>query len=139
MSGRFDQFAMIALLEEVAMRGQSQSSGTTRLWANMEWALEGFPGVNDIVEYESRLNYVLPNYDMPTVCTYDVNKFSASVIMDILRVPIGHHGGCGAPERVLCAAKRVLGGAELPRLSCPLKRSALGQKRKFAPARIRSA
>jgi hypothetical protein len=30
----------------------------TRLWANMEWALLDFPGVHDIVEYESRLNYI---------------------------------------------------------------------------------
>jgi hypothetical protein len=98
-SGRFDQFATIALLEEVAMRGQSQGSGTTRLWANMEWALEGFPGVNDVVEYESRLNYVLPNYDMPTVCTYDVNKFSASVIVDVLRAhPLVIMGGVVRPN-----------------------------------------
>lgn len=102
-SGRFDQFAMIALLEEVAMRGKSQGSGTTRLWANMEWALEAFPGVSDIVEYESRLNYVLPNYDMPTVCTYDVNKFSAPVIMDVLRAhPLVLMGVWCARTRSMC-------------------------------------
>jgi hypothetical protein len=28
-----------------------------------EWALEDRPGVDDIVEYETRLNYVLPRYD----------------------------------------------------------------------------
>jgi hypothetical protein len=28
-----------------------------------EWALEDSPGVDDIVEYETRLNYVLPRYD----------------------------------------------------------------------------
>ena len=28
-----------------------------------EWALEDRPGVDDIVEYETRLNYVLPKYD----------------------------------------------------------------------------
>jgi hypothetical protein len=59
MPGRFDQYAMIALLEEVATQGQSQGSGITRLWANMEWALEDFPGVHDILEYEARVNYVL--------------------------------------------------------------------------------
>jgi hypothetical protein len=51
----------------------------------MEWALEDRPGVDDIVEYESRLNYVLPKYDDAVVCTYDLAKFSASVVMDILR------------------------------------------------------
>jgi MEDS: MEthanogen/methylotroph, DcmR Sensory domain len=51
----------------------------------MGWALGDFPGVHDIVEYESRLNYVLPNYDIAAVCTYDVTQFSASIVMDILR------------------------------------------------------
>src|ERR1700704_885953 len=83
--GRFDQHAMIDLLEEVAKAATLRGPGMTRLWANMEWALLDFPGVHDIVEYESRLNYFLPNYDMATVCTYDVTKFSASVVMDILR------------------------------------------------------
>jgi hypothetical protein len=83
--GRFDQYAMIDLLEEVAKAAAQRAPEMTRLWANMEWALLDFPGVHDIVEYESRLNYFLPNYDMATVCTYDVTRFSASVVMDIMR------------------------------------------------------
>jgi hypothetical protein len=83
--GRFDQHAMIALLEDVFRRDQQSGFGLTRLWANMEWALGDFPGVHDIVEYESRVNYVLPKYDTVTVCTYDVTRFSASLLMDILR------------------------------------------------------
>jgi hypothetical protein len=43
------------------------------------------PGVHDIIEYETRLNDVLPRYDDVVVCTYDVTRFSASVVMDILR------------------------------------------------------
>jgi hypothetical protein len=52
--GRFDQHAMIALIEEVARTGSQQGTGITRLWANMEWGLSDFPGVHDIVAYESR-------------------------------------------------------------------------------------
>jgi hypothetical protein len=37
--------------------------------SNMEWALMDFPGTHDIVEHESRINYMLPKYDMATVCT----------------------------------------------------------------------
>ena len=55
------------------------------MWANMEWALEDLPSVHDIVEYETRLNYILPKYDDVVVCTCDLMKFSASVVMDILR------------------------------------------------------
>ena len=61
--GRFDQNRMLALIEEVLQGGKAQGYPLTRLVANMEWALEDRPGVDDIVEYETRLNYVLPKYD----------------------------------------------------------------------------
>ena len=61
--GRFDQDRMLALIEEVLAAGKREGYPLTRLVANMEWALEDRPGVEDIVEYETRLNYVLPKYD----------------------------------------------------------------------------
>ncbi len=61
--GHFDQNAMLALIEEVLTAGKTQGFPLTRLVANMEWALEDRPGVDDIVEYETRLNYILPKYD----------------------------------------------------------------------------
>jgi hypothetical protein len=83
-TGRFDQNAMLALVEEVLGRGKDQF-GLTRLWANMEWSLEDFPGVDDIVEYECRLNAVTSRFEDVVVCTYDLNRFSATVVMDVLR------------------------------------------------------
>ena len=83
--GRFDQQAMLALIEEILSSGKQQGVRLTRLWANMEWALREMPGVHDLVEYETRLNSVLPKYDDVVVCTYDLTKFSASVVMDVLR------------------------------------------------------
>lgn len=61
--GHFDQNAMLALIEEVLTAGRLLGFPLTRLVANMEWALEDRPGVADIVEYETRLNYILPKYD----------------------------------------------------------------------------
>jgi hypothetical protein len=61
--GHFDQNAMLALIEQVLNAGKTAGFPLTRLVANMEWALEDRPGVEDIVEYETRLNYVLPKYD----------------------------------------------------------------------------
>lgn len=81
----FDQFAMLQLIEEVLTEGRANGFAMTRLWANMEWALQELPGVHDIVEYETRLNKFLPNYNDIVVCTYDLNKFSAPVVMDIMR------------------------------------------------------
>jgi hypothetical protein len=61
--GHFDQNRMLALIEEVLQSGTAQGFRLTRLVANMEWALEDRPGVEDIVEYETRLNFILPKYD----------------------------------------------------------------------------
>lgn len=82
---RFDQYAMLELIQEVLKDGRSSGFPMTRLWANMEWALDDLPGVHDIVEYETRLNQILPNYDDVVVCTYDLSKFSAPIVMDIMR------------------------------------------------------
>jgi hypothetical protein len=65
--GRFDQDAMLALIQEVLDAGHARGYPLTRLMAQMEWALEDRPGVDDLVEYETRLNYVLPRYKDPVV------------------------------------------------------------------------
>jgi hypothetical protein len=83
--GKFDQHAMIDLIQTVLKQGGEAGYDQTRLWANMEWALTGLPGVHDVIEYETRLNHVLPRYDGIVVCTYDLNRFSAHVVMDIMR------------------------------------------------------
>jgi hypothetical protein len=82
--GYFDGDRMIRILEEV-LEGNRKKHRLTRLMGNMEWALESAPGVTDIVEYETKLNYILPKYPDPVVCVYDLNKHSGSVVMDILR------------------------------------------------------
>lgn len=61
--GHFDQNRMLAVIEQTLTAGKRDGYPLTRLVANMEWALEDRPGVEDIVEYETRLNYVLPKYD----------------------------------------------------------------------------
>ena len=65
--GHFDQDKMIALIQEVLEGGRQQGFPLTRLVAHMEWALEDRPGVNDLVEYETRLNYLLPRYPDPVI------------------------------------------------------------------------
>jgi hypothetical protein len=82
---RFDQDSMLALVEDVLADGQRQGYECTRIWANMEWALKDLGGVDDIIEYEARANYLLPKYNDAVVCCYDVNRFSAAVVMNVLR------------------------------------------------------
>jgi hypothetical protein len=92
--GRFDQDAMLALIEEQLQSGAAKGSRRIRLLAHMEWSLLDKPGVADLLEYETRLNYVVPKYDDPVICTYDLARFGASVVMDALRThPVVIIGG----------------------------------------------
>ena len=65
--GHFDQDRMLALIEEILDQGPKKGFYLTRLVAHMEWALEDRPGVDDLVEYEARLNYLLPRYEDPVI------------------------------------------------------------------------
>jgi len=91
---RFDQNAMLALLEDTLQSAAAAGYPLTRLLAHMEWALLDKPGVEHLIEYETRVNYVLLKYEDPVICTYDLSKFGASVAMDILRThPVVIIGG----------------------------------------------
>jgi len=65
--GHFDQDRMLALIEEILDEGPKKGFRLTRLVAHMEWALEDRPGVDDLVEYEARLNFLLPRYKDPVI------------------------------------------------------------------------
>lgn len=83
--GHFDQNRMLALLEEVLAGGKAQGFPLTRLMANMEWALEDRPGLEDFLEFETRVNYLTPRYQDVLCCTYDLTRFGANVVMNVLR------------------------------------------------------
>jgi DNA-binding NarL/FixJ family response regulator len=83
--GEFDQEAMLKLLQKILTDGSAQGFPRTRVIAHMEWALENRPGVRDLVEYEARLNYVLPQFSDVVICAYDLTKFSGDVIIDVIR------------------------------------------------------
>ena len=83
--GRFDQFRMIDTLMAAIAPGVAPEGKISRNIANMEWALEDLPGTHDIVEYETRLNQMLPKDHDPVICVYDLSRFDASVVIDIMR------------------------------------------------------
>jgi hypothetical protein len=83
--GHFDQHGMIAYLEEQLKDGPRLGFRLSRAIGHMEWALEERPGVEDLVEYEALLNYILPRYYEPIICVYDLAKFGGAVVVDILR------------------------------------------------------
>jgi hypothetical protein len=92
--GWFDQHAMLALVEEVLSDTRRRGFPFTRWVANMGWALGEWRGVEDLVEYCTRLNEVVPKHEATVVCTYDLARFSASAVIDVLRShPVAVIGG----------------------------------------------
>ena len=83
--GRFDQQLMLATLEGALKDSIQSGFPMSRLICNMEWAAEDRPAVDDLLEYETRFNYVLVNYPDPVICTYDLSKFRADFVVDVMR------------------------------------------------------
>ena len=82
---RFDQDTWLAGFEAVLQSGPGSGYTTTRFLAQMEWALVDMPGIDEMMEFETRVNYVVPKYDNPVVCAYDLSRFDASTVMYALR------------------------------------------------------
>jgi hypothetical protein len=83
--GRFDPVLMLQFVRDALSSGHQQGFARTRLWANMEWALTGAPGVEALADYESQLNHFLPQSDDAVVCAYDVERFPAAVLEGVVR------------------------------------------------------
>ena len=92
--GRFDQDRMLALITEVLEGGRKQGYPLTRMVAHMEWALEERPGVDDLVEYEAKVNEIWPKHKDAVICVYDLAKFGGHIVVDIMRThPVVLIGG----------------------------------------------
>lgn len=92
--GRFDQDAMLELIEALLEQGRDLGFPLTRLVAHAEHVTASLDGAESFVEYEARLNYVLPQYPDVVICTYDLRHISASVALDVLRThPVTIVGG----------------------------------------------
>ncbi|HWG74849.1 MAG TPA: MEDS domain-containing protein [Acidimicrobiales bacterium] len=82
---RFDQHTWLASFEELLRSGSVAGYAQTRFLVHMEWALVDLPGVDDLIEFESLVNYVIAKYQDAVICAYDLAKFGGSVVLAALR------------------------------------------------------
>jgi hypothetical protein len=83
--GRFDRDRMLACLREVFENGPNQGFPLTRVTGHAEWAGEGWPGVDDFLEYECRLNYILTPFKDAVICLFDLSKCRGNLVIDVMR------------------------------------------------------
>jgi hypothetical protein len=83
---RFDQDGMLALLDELLGSGAAAGSPLIRFVSKVEPSLVVKAGEDSWLGYEARVNQTVGKYSDAVICTYDLKNFSASLMMDMLRV-----------------------------------------------------
>jgi len=83
--GRFDADRMIATFEQLASANGKGAFPLSRICCRMDWAVEGRSHVDDVIEFESRVNEVWRRHEDAVICTYHVGKFRGDAVIDILR------------------------------------------------------
>jgi len=83
--GRFDQDRMLEVFEQLASGNAKGGFPLSRIVCHMDWAVEGRSHVDNLVEFESRVNEVWRRHDDAVICTYNLAKFGGDTVIDIMR------------------------------------------------------
>ena len=83
--GRFDQDRMLAAFEQTASGNATGGFPLSRIVCRMDWAAEDRSYIDDLVEFESRVNDVWRRHDDAVICTYHLGKFGGDTVIDIMR------------------------------------------------------
>ena len=83
--GRFDKDRMLAAFEQMASGNAKGSFPLSRICCRMDWAIEDRSYIDDLVEFESRVNDVWRRHDDAVICTYHLDKFGGDTVVDIMR------------------------------------------------------
>jgi MEDS: MEthanogen/methylotroph, DcmR Sensory domain len=83
--GRFDQDRMLEALGQLTSGTAKGRFPVSRIVSHMDWAAEGPSHVDDLVEFESRVNDLWRRHDDAVICVYDLAQFRAATVIDIMR------------------------------------------------------
>lgn len=83
--GHFDPDRMISAFEKAASGNASGGFPLSRICCRMDWAVEDGSHVDDVIEFESRVNEVWNRHEDAVICTYHLGQFRGDAVIDILR------------------------------------------------------
>jgi hypothetical protein len=83
--GRFDQDRMLATFEQLASGNATGGFPMSRICCRMDWTTKNQSYIDDVIEFESRVNEVWRHHDDAVICTYHLSQFGGDTIIDILR------------------------------------------------------
>lgn len=82
--GEFEQVAMLSRIGGIIDDGHRDGFPLVRIVADMAWAAGDVIGVQDLFEYESRLNTLIDPAGAVVVCMYDLEAFSQGVVSGLI-------------------------------------------------------
>ena len=92
--GRFDQDRMLDVFEQAASGNGKSEFPLSRIVCRMDWAAEGRTHLDNLIEFESRVNDLWRRHDDAVICTYHLAQFSGDTVIDIMRThPVVIIGG----------------------------------------------
>lgn len=81
--GRFEMERMVSFVEE-NLKSAAAAGRCVRTAGWMDWVHRDAPGTDRAIEYEARMNLLLPNFDCTFVCVYDLAKLKGEMVVDIM-------------------------------------------------------
>jgi len=83
--GRFDQDRMLEVFEQLASGNAKGGFPLSRICCRMDWAVEDRSHVDNVIQFESRVNDVWRRHDDAVICTYHLSQFGGDAVIDIMR------------------------------------------------------
>jgi hypothetical protein len=83
--GEFDQDRMLATFERLASGNAPGGFPLSRIVCRMDWVVGDKSRLENVIEFESRVNDVWSRHDDAVICTYHLSQFRGDAVIDILR------------------------------------------------------
>lgn len=80
--GRLDPDRMLDVFEQLA--AAKSNFRLSRIVCQMDWAADR-SHIDDLIEFESRVNHVWSRHEDAVICVYDLAKFGGDAVIDIMR------------------------------------------------------
>ena len=83
--GKFDQDRMLETFEKLASGNAPGGFPLSRIVCRMDWVVGDKSRLENVIEFESRVNDVWSRHDDAVICTYHLSQFRGDAVIDILR------------------------------------------------------
>jgi len=91
--GRFDHHRMLQVFEQLAVN-KNRDFPRSRIVCRMDWAGDRRTHVDELIEFESRVNDLWARHDDMVICSYHLNRFDGDTVIDVMRThPVVIIGG----------------------------------------------